>query len=51
MIEAICLAVLFFYVLPRHTDKMTDNRFNFFTECASRCVHFFHREEECTSSS
>ena len=34
--EAICLAVLFFYVLPRHTNLMTDKGFNLFDECAAR---------------
>ena len=33
---AICLAVLFFYVLPRHTNLMTDKGFNLFDECAAR---------------
>ena len=33
---AICLAILFFYVLPRHTNLMTDKGFNLFDECAAR---------------
>ena len=32
--EAICLAVLFFYVLPRHANIMTDKGFSHFDECA-----------------
>ena len=40
----------FFYVLPRHTNKMTDKGFSLFDECASRCVHLPLQEEECTSS-
>ena len=36
-----------FYVLPRHTNIMTDKGFNLF----ARCVHLFPQEEECTSSS
>ena len=35
--EAVCLAVLFFfYVLPGHTNIMTDKGFNLFAECAVR---------------
>ena len=49
--EAICLAALLFYVLPRHTNIMTDKVFKLFDECAARCVHLFPQEEECTSSS
>ena len=30
---------------------MTDKAFNYFDECAARCVHLFPQEEECTSSS
>ena len=48
--EAICLVVLFFYVLPRHTNIMADKIFNLFDECAARCVHLLPQEEECTSS-
>ena len=40
----------FFYVLPRHTNKMTDKGFSLFDECASRCVNLPLQEEECTSS-
>ena len=29
---------------------MTDKGFNLFDECAARCVHLLHQEEECTSS-
>ena len=36
--EAVCLAVLFFYVLPRHANIMTDKGFNFFGECAANCL-------------
>ena len=49
--EAVCLAVLFFYVLPRHTNTMTDKGFNIFDECAFRCVCISPQEEECNSSS
>ena len=49
--EANCLAVLIFYVLPRHTNMITDKGFNLFYEFAGRCVHLFPQEEECTSSS
>ena len=49
--EGICLAVLFFYVLPRHANIMTGKGLNFFDECAARCLHLFPKEEECTSSS
>ena len=37
----------FFYVLPRHTNKVTDKGFNLF---ASRFVHLSPQEEESTSS-
>ena len=30
---------------------MTGKGFNVFDECASRCVHLFPQEEDCTSSS
>ena len=30
---------------------MTDKAFNYFDECAARCVYLFPQEEECTSSS
>ena len=40
-----------FYLLPWHTNKITDEGFNLFDECAARCVHLFPQEEECTSSS
>ena len=43
--EAIGLAVLFFYVLLRHTNIMTDKGFNLFDECAARCVHLSHRRK------
>ena len=46
--EAVCLAVLFFHVLPRHTNIMTGKGFNVFDECASRCVYLFPQEEEFT---
>ena len=44
--EVVCLAV-FFYVLPRHTNIMTDKGFNIFDEC----THLSPQEEECISSS
>ena len=47
--EAVCLVVLFFYILPRHTNIMTGKGLNLFDECAARCVHL-SQEEECTSS-
>ena len=43
--------VLQFYVLPRHTNIMTDKGLNPFDECASRCVHLSPQEEECISCS
>ena len=43
--------ILVFYVLPTHTNIMTDKGFNLFDECAARCVHLFPQEEECTSPS
>ena len=49
--ETVCLAVLFFYVLPRHTNIMADKAFNVLDECADRCVHLFPQEEKSTSSS
>ena len=49
--EAICLIVLFFYGLPRHTNIMKDKGFNFFDQCDARCVHLIPLEEEYTSSS
>ena len=49
--EAVCLAVLFFHVLPRHTNIMADKGFNGFDACASRCVHLSPQEEECALSS
>ena len=54
--EAVCLAVLFFYVLTRHTNTLTDKGFNVFDGCASRCVNQSPQEEElqeeeCNSSS
>ena len=45
--EAICLAVLLFYVLPRHTNTMTNKVFKRFDKCDARCVHLFPQEEEC----
>ena len=41
------LQSFFFYVLPRHTNIMTDTGFNIFDECASRCVYMSPQEEEC----
>ena len=43
--EAVCLAVLFFYVLTRHTNTLTDKGFNVFDGCASRCVNHSPQEE------
>ena len=43
--------ILAFYVLPGHTNIITDKGFNHFDECAARCVHLFPQEEECTSCS
>ena len=41
-----------FYVLPRHTNIMTNKGFNLFDKCASRCVHHLPPlEEDCTSFS
>ena len=31
--EAVCLSVLFLYVLPRHTNIITDKGFHLFDEC------------------
>ena len=30
----------------RHTNIMTDNGFNIYEECVSRCVHMSPQEEE-----
>ena len=52
--KAVCVAVLFFYVLPRHTNIMRDKGINLFDECAARCAHLddvFPQEEERTSAS
>ena len=32
-----------FYVLPRHTNIMTDKGFHPFDECAAKCVHLLSR--------
>ena len=32
-----------FYVLPRHTNIMTDKGFHPFDECAAKCVHLLPR--------
>ena len=37
-IKQFVLQACFFYVLPRHTNIMTDKARNFFDKCASRCV-------------
>ena len=42
--EAVCLAVLFSYILPRHTNMMADKGFNVFDQCADRYVHLFLRK-------
>ena len=49
--EAVCLAVLFFCVLPMHTNIVTNKGFNLFDECSARRVHLFPQEKQCTSSS
>ena len=49
--EAVCLVVLFFNVLSRHANIMTNKGFNIFDDCAARCVHLPPQEEECTFSS
>ena len=51
MTKQFVLQYLVFYVLPRHTNIMTDKGFNLFDECAARCIHLLPPEEECTSSS
>ena len=43
--EAVCLAVLFFYVIPRHAYITIDKVFNLFDECASRYVHLTLRKK------
>ena len=43
--------VLLFYVLPRHTNTLSDKGFNLFDECAPRYVHLLPQEEDYTSSS
>ena len=42
------ILIFVFYVLPTHTNIMTDKGFNLFDECAARCVHLFPQKEECT---
>ena len=37
--EAVCLALLFSYVLPTHTNIMTDKGFNVLDECVDRHLH------------
>ena len=37
-------SLVFFYVLPRHMNIMTDKGFNIFHEWAARCVHLFPQE-------
>ena len=44
------LQSLFFYVLPRHINIMTDKEFNLFDGYGITCVHQFPQEEECTTS-
>ena len=34
-----------FFVLPRHTNIMTDKGINRFDECAARCAHLRPQEE------
>ena len=48
--EAVCLALLFFYVIPRHTNIMIDKVFNLFDEPASTCVHLSPQEKELAYS-
>ena len=49
MMKQFVLQSCFFYVLPRHTNILTDKGFNLFD--AAICVHLFPQEEGCTSSS
>ena len=39
-----------FYILPRHTNVMTNKGFSLFDEWSFRCVHLSPQEEEWTSS-
>ena len=48
--EVVCLAALFFSVLPRHANIMIDKGFNLFDECIAGSVHLSPQEEQCTSS-
>ena len=45
MTKQFVLQSCFFYLLPRHTNVMTDNGFNIFYECAARCVHLPPQKE------
>ena len=49
--EAVVVQSCLFYVLPRHTNIVTDKGFNLFDICAGNCVHMSPQEEECTSFS
>ena len=48
--EAVCLALLLFYVIPRHTNIMIDKVFNLFDESASTCVHLSPQEKDLAYS-
>ena len=47
MMKQFALQSCFFFVLPRHTNIVTDKGSNFFDECAARYLHLFPQEEEC----
>ena len=49
--EAVVVQSCLFYVLPRHTNIVTDKGFNLFDICAGNWVHMSPQEEECTSFS
>ena len=43
MTKQFALQSCFFFVLPRHTNIMTDKMFNIFYECGARCAHLLRR--------
>ena len=49
--KAFILQSYFLDALLKHSNKAADKSLNLFDECAARCVHLSHQEEECTSSS
>ena len=52
MTKQFSFAVLFFFIYYLgKTNIMIEKGFSRFGECAARCVHMSHQEEECTSSS